>query len=203
MDNNTGDNANPRSGTNLALDYGPADFNRTHVFKFSGVYELPFGKGGSGLTRNLIGGWQTSGLLTWGSGYPFSVYANDLSNTGADVTAYANVTCTHPYNVPNRSVASWYSPSCVAQPGPGSFGNIGRNALSGPNQLTLDVSAAKNFAVTERARLQFRADFNNVLNHPVWAFPVGSQSVVNPATLGVASQIGTARIIQLSLKAIF
>lgn len=203
MDVNSGDNQNPRYGRNLGLDYGPADFDIAQEFKLSGVYTLPFGNASNWLIRNTIGGWQASGFLTWSTGIPFSVFARDLSNTGSERTAYADVACSDPYHVSNRSVSRWYNLSCFVQPGVGGLGNVGRNSLVGPNQFTLDISAAKNFPMTESSKLQFRADLRNILNHPVWGFPLYTQSVANPDSLGVASEIGSQRAIELSLKVLF
>jgi hypothetical protein len=76
----------------------------------------------------------------------------------------------------------WVNPAAFAVPQPGTFGNLGRNALRGPGISQLDLTLSKVFAVTERVRFQFRAECFNILNHPVFATPGGSTPRLADAT---------------------
>ena len=73
----------------LSREWGPSDFDFTHMFVFSSLYELPFGKGKRFLSSSgravdlLIGGWNVAGILSMYSGAPFSVLAGgDFANVG-------------------------------------------------------------------------------------------------------------------------
>jgi hypothetical protein len=71
-------------------------------------------------------------------------------------------------------------------PAPGTLGNLGRNALHGPNLAQPDLTVDKAFRSTEHKNVQIRADFYNILNHPNFAYPSGGQPRLNNA-LGVGS----------------
>ena len=68
-DNQTDRNTAPQNPFNLAAEYGPAQFDRRHIFTFNYVYEVPFFRDQKGLTGRLLGGWQLSGITTYGSGH--------------------------------------------------------------------------------------------------------------------------------------
>lgn len=208
MDIITGDNENPENGLNPSGNYGPADYNMTNVFKFSPVYQLPFGSGrqmfnnNNWFDRQVIGGWQVSGILSVMSGTPFTVGANDLSDTGGFHTQFANQVC-DPNKVAHRSIQHWFNTSCLVQPGVGQLGNERRNNVKGPRTTNLDASAFKDFPIYADKLLQFRADFFDALNHPLLYIPAyQSQNVASP-TYGQITDIGGARAIQLSVKIIY
>ena len=198
LDDMTADNQNPRSGLNPAADYGRSDFDRTQVFKLSGVYELTLAPATrSLLVREALGGWQVSGILSVMSGTPFSVLANDASNTGGDVQAYANQICNG--SLPHRSFSEWFNTACFVQPAFGTIGNAGRNDLVGPRYTNLDVSVAKNFGFGETRSLQFRLDLFGAPNHPEHAFGTDT-SITAGASYGPALVGGGSRRLQVSSK---
>lgn len=207
MDDQSEDNQNPRSGTNLALDYGPADFDRAQVFKFSDVWEVPIGPGkliakeNNWFNREVVGGWQTSEAFQVLSSTPFDVLANDTSNTGSQHTVFADSSCSNPYAA-NKSHTNWLNTSCFTEPN-GTLGNTSRNSLRGPAVLFLDAAASKYFPITEQVKVKLAADLVNALNHPDWSFGFNSQSVASQASLGQAGTLGGTRVIQLSLHAEF
>ena len=99
-----------------------------------------------------------------------------------------------------------FNTCAFADPPLGSFGNVGRNTIQGPGYRTWDFSTFKNFSITERAKMEFRAEFFNVLNHSNFLFArSGPQSGNNATTLGT-SQFGFVsaardpRQIQFALK---
>ncbi len=202
LDIQSAGNASPEDGRNIALDYGPADFNSAQIFKLSSVYELPVGTGKSFLasdkwfSRTLIGGWRVSNLLTVSSGLPFSVSATDLSGTGAYHAQRANQLCNgnHPAH---QSIAHWFNTACYVQPGVGELGNEGKNNIVGPRTTNIDISLFKNFAFMKDKSVQFRSDFFDAFNHPLLGTP--SASVTAP-TYGQITSIAGARAIQLSVK---
>jgi outer membrane receptor protein involved in Fe transport len=196
---------NPQYGPDVQAEYGQSDFNPGQIFKLSGIYALPVGRGkpflGSAdrLTNLTLGGWQLSGLLYVQSGLPFNVSATDLSQTGGDHAQRANQVCNggHPAN---QSITHWFNTACYVQPGVGEFGNEQRDNIIGPRNTNLDLSLFKAFAIGERSSIQFRSDFFDALNHPLLGIP---SATVSSSTYGQITSITGARTVQFSLKYLF
>ena len=192
----------PEYGPDVHAEYGLSDFNAAHVFKASGVYELPFGTGKSHFgganwfDTQVIGGWQASGILTVQSGLPFNASATDLSNTGGNHAQRANQLCDG--NRPaGQSIRHWFNTACYIQPSIGQLGNERRDNILGPRTTNLDLSVFKDFALPESTALQLRSDFFDSLNHPLLGIPAAA---VGTPTYGQITTITGARAIQLSLK---
>ncbi len=99
----------------------------------------------------------------------------------------------------------YFNPNAFLPPTAGTYGNVGRNTLIGPGLAQLDFSVLKSAALTERTRLQFRAEFFNVLNRANFGTPnevVFSSASSTPApTAGVITGTSTtSRQIQFGLK---
>ena len=176
---------------NRAADYGNSYYNRRHVFVFSSNYELPFGRdhlfasAAPGWVNQIIGGFNVNGALTWESGLPFTPsYASCAADQDVDTggsLCRPNKTGLSPalssgsldpinhrvrYFTPAPAIlANGQSYGAFQRPAVVTFGNFGRDSLFGPGFINADFSAAKVFTVTERARLQFRAEAFNVFNH--------------------------------------
>lgn len=86
----------------------------------------------------------------------------------------------NPYIV--NSGTLWVNPAAFAVPQPGTFGNLGRNALRGPGISQLDLTLSKRFTITEKTNLEFRAECYNILNHAVFAVPGGATPRLADAT---------------------
>lgn len=173
------ESAFPQNPRDLEAEWGRSAFDLRHRFTFSGVYELPFRSNNRALDL-LIGGYQVSGILTLRTGYPFSVVVGntDIANiTGAGTANSRLNTVGDPFeNVP---AGYYFNPAAFARPAAGTFGNSGRNPLSGPGAQQLDFSVMKVIRFTERFRLQLRAEAFNVLNHPTFGLPVNDINNVN------------------------
>ena len=190
---------------NWRLDHALSDFNNTHVLLANLLYEFPIGKGkriassAPGWANQIIGGWSYTGIFAYQSGEPYSVTSGSLTANGAHVS-YAQVRgpldkghiqfvdgIEGPvmYNVSQRitnpadpnfncvNVIGTQTFFCI--PPPGQQGN-GRNIVQGPNFWNLDSGLLKDFSLTERFKLQFRAEAFNVLNHPNWENPRNATS---------------------------
>jgi len=145
-------------------------------------------------------GWQFVGIDAFTTGTPFTIHARtDFSNAGGDArpNAVLGVSDTPPGG---RSRQQWFNPAAFTNPIDGQFGNVGRNTISGPGAISIDLSIFKNFYFTERARVQFRAEFFNLINHPNFRSPSTTYDSSNPGELTAA---GTSRQIQLALKFLF
>jgi Carboxypeptidase regulatory-like domain len=192
-------------------DYGRASFDIRHSAVVNATYDLPFGRGkllgGSAWARRLIGDWQLSGIQTAQSGVPFtpqlSYNPSNDGDTRNPVRPSVNPDFVGPVILGGAN--QYFNPHAFIQPLPGTYGNLGRNTLQGPNLVTTDVSLGKKFALSERLDLKFRAEFFNVLNHtnlntpnPVaYAAATGGPS---PTAGVITSTATTSRQIQFGLK---
>ncbi|HWY45346.1 MAG TPA: TonB-dependent receptor [Candidatus Sulfotelmatobacter sp.] len=177
-----------------AANYGPNDNYRNHVFIFTQVYQLPFGKGkrwGGDVGRVgdlLIGGWELNGTTNFSSGLPFTPGLSSChasSDTGPCRPDKVGSIKDGPRSGDPNIPGYWFQTSAVplvtagqsngpwAQPAVDTFGNIGRNSLRGPRYFDSDLSLFKNFTITERAKAQFQFQFYNIFNHVNLANPDG------------------------------
>jgi hypothetical protein len=192
---------------NLAAQRGLSDFDARQRFVTNFNYAIPLGQGhtflSSGPASWALGNWQMGGILTLQSGRPVTpTWSGDNSNTGGGSDRPNLV------GDPNsgaKTTASFWNASAFAQAAPNTFGNAGRNILIGPGMRAFDFSLMKNipFTASEKRKAQFRAEFFNILNHPILAQPAAA---VNVATFGTVSSTlvnTTSRQIQLALKMFF
>jgi hypothetical protein len=186
-----------------ALDRGPSEFDRTHVFVVSTVWELPRLADANHFVRTAVGGWQLSGILQAQSGAPLTLLSGtDTSGTalGQDRAQYlggqARVSGPCATETPCRK---WLNPAVFGLPSDGSFGNSGKGNLRGPGALHTDLGIYKNFAATERLKLQLRGEFFNVLNH----VNPGDPNNYLGGGFGQIYSAGSPRITQLALKVLF
>jgi hypothetical protein len=142
---------------------GPSDYDVTHTFSESLIYELPFGR------TAWYGGWQTNTIFYVRSGLPLTItQTNGVQSTGTG-------------NRPNRignglaadpTINQWFDPSAFVSPADltGTYGDAGRGILRGPGQFNIDFSLIK---ATKIAKLdtEFRIEAFNVLNHPQFGNP--------------------------------
>lgn len=167
------------------VNYGPDDFNRRHVFSFSAVYDLPFGKGrrfmgnSSRIVNLLIGGFQLNTTTNWSSGLPWSASYNEcnqdedvgicrpilIGDLKTSVGHFDPVKGNVPFFTPVAALAApGDTQGAFLRPQKGALGS-GRNAFAGPSFFNSDMSLFKNFAITERVGAQFRFEAFNVFNH--------------------------------------
>ena len=190
-------------------EYGNSDFDIRHRFVFSYLYELPIGHGkrlfsdASGVANQIIGGWQVGGITSVSAGNWFTILddngvANSDGQQRPDLIGDPRAApC-----VPNTS----FNTCAFADPAAGSFGNVSRNSVQGPGYQIWDFSLFKNFPVTETTKLEFRAEFFNVFNHPNLQFAKsGPQNSINTTTFGTPefgflTAARDPRQIQLALK---
>jgi hypothetical protein len=188
---------------------GPSDFNQKFRFVNSLSYTLPFGKGKRFLnTMNnagniLLGGWELQGIQSFTSGVPFTINAsNGESNTNGDAEERPNRVPGAPLYPSHQDPSLWFNPAAFTATAFGTLGNSGRNIIYSAPQLNIDTSLFKDFIFTERAKLQFRSEFFNMINHP--NFRANSlNSSFDAAGAGAYSGANPARQIQFALKMIF
>jgi hypothetical protein len=171
----------PGNQQDLATQVGPSDFDRTHRFVFSGVYDLPkFYHGDSHFGKGLANDWQTAGIVTMQTGLPYSVVCSDGSsyNNYADLTGQPVITSSGSTASRRNDYFNYLAFSCGANQLP--FGNSSRNFLRGPGQKNVDFSVVKFFSMTEKSKVEFRAEFFNIFNLVNFAQPNNNEYVVVP-----------------------
>jgi len=213
-------------------DRGLGDFDVRHNLSINSTWEMPFGSRLAGVTGKVLGGWQLGGVLRYSSSTPFTVdnSARNWSENGLgsrnerpdlapgfsnDPTSGVSASCPgskagQKLGTPDR----WFDPCAFRVQTPGFYGNVGRNTLSGPNQITMDFSLLKNIpieSISEQFRVQFRAEFFNILNRANFGTPANRALSNNRTSGGVAqgnagfisSTTTTSRQIQFALKLVF
>jgi hypothetical protein len=185
------------------MDYGPSEFNHTHVAAISYEYSLPALKGQNRYERATLGDWELTGILSMYSGDPLTVLSGkDNSLTGLNEDRAVQV------GAPKGpgACAGVTSGSCVEFLNPssftvnttlGTFGNVGKGAYTGPNFIDWDMGVFKNFNLSERVKLQFRAEFFNTFNRANFLDPTTG---VSSAGFGSIKTANDPRIGQLALK---
>jgi hypothetical protein len=130
------------------------------------VYELPFFKSSKGFAKQVLGGWQVSGITQLWSGPPISRVVNGTTNGGRRgnrVNQLGDPLSGLPADVPGG--VYWFNPAAFAPPADGTYGTTGRSLFRLPGVNQWDVTLSKNWYPTKGTRLQFRADFINAWNH--------------------------------------
>jgi hypothetical protein len=211
---------------NPKLDYGNCSFDVRHNLAQNAVVSLPF-KG-----NRLVQGWQFMEIVHASTGIPVNILETfDRALLGAPIIAdrpsYSGAAGCSPNHIVDRPTGTnaiqWFDPGCYKLQPPGTIGNVTRNTLEGPRTVELDLALLKDTRITEKLRGQFRAEFFNVLNHPIFAPPSGTwatgynfganpmnPSQDTPLVAGNAGQIQSTsqaavahREIQFALKLIF
>jgi len=189
-----------RNNYNYRAEKAVSDYNIAHRFVVSYTWDVPFGRNLQGFAKLMGDGWQLIGIDSFNTGTPFTVHARtDFSNTGGDARPdlVAGVS-TEPQG--GRTRQEWFNPAAYRDPLPGTFGNVGRNTLTGPGTISVDLSVFKNFNITERTHLQFRSEFFNLLNHPNFR---GVDTTYDSPSAGELSAAAASRQIQFALKLLF
>ena len=154
----------PQDSTNLAGEYGNADFDVTNTFTAYAGYDVP---GSSHGPKWLSNGWQLNSLLSFHGGLPFSVTAS-TENSGNGESADRANQIGNPFAGVNHSIVNgsvqWINTAAFQNPALGSYGTSGRGAYRNPGFSDVDLSVFKNTKITERFTLQLRAEMFNLFN---------------------------------------
>jgi hypothetical protein len=205
MSYQTGDDGGLWTYENQRRGYARTDFDRTHTFVQSYVYELPFGVGKKMLSRGVaarvLGGWQVNGILTLMSGTPMTFGANggQLNTPGTPQTAdqVGSYQVLGGINTPSKGGSAYFLQSSFVQPNGVRIGSSGRNIASGPGKFELDASLFKIVAINERIKLEIRGEGFAITNTPQWNNP---DTGVNDANYGYVTGAGGGRSLQLGTK---
>ena len=187
---------------NRQSDWSRSSWDINHVFVFSYVYELPFGRGrqlGGNMSKAMdmvVGGWSIEGITRFDSGPPFMVSTNqDIANTGRKTQ---RVDVVGDPNDGPKTAEEFFNKSAFVRPAPFTFGNASPYITNADSIIGLDVAVQKVFPVNERNSIELRGEFFNFPNTVVFGDPTGN---LNDGNFGrVGSQRVSPRQIQLGLR---
>jgi hypothetical protein len=197
-----GSDSNAYGAYGPGVNRGPSDFDFRHTFSGALSVNLPTPAGASHLLRTLLGNWSMENIFQARTAVPVNVYNSALDAELANTTDIRpDVAPGVPWYIYTSSVAggkminpaAFVSPPLDENGVPLREGDLGRNALRGFGFFQWDYSVRREFVLHENWRLQFRAEFFNLLNHPNFASPINDLS--NPdfglATSMLSSQLGS------------
>jgi hypothetical protein len=211
---------------NLFRWRGNSSLDRRHMVSLGYAYDLPFFKQRKGVTKQALGGWTVSGIVSLMSGTPIDI---GCGIGGLQTGVGGGMRCNPVGKQSGKSTVQddvygptvqWFNVDAFTQPNldqlyadnqPGMFGYLGRNTVRGPGRNNWDLSLFKNFPFTERVGMQFRFETYNTWNHTQWSgVHTGcSDTVAAGGVCGTASNFGqvdgawSPRIIQLGLRLTF
>jgi hypothetical protein len=211
---NTGTTLSGSSGfytvdsANQNSSYSSSAWDIRHNFVSSFNYALPFGHGmtyAANMNRAMdavLGGWQVNGILSLRTGQPYTLDSSGClevnGGCGPEIIAGKNANAAP---AGGRTPSEWFNTSNFLPVGTQglSEGNVGLQTNTGPPTRTLDFSIFKDFAFTERVKLEFRAEGTNVANTPQFSSPSNSQTSGNFGQI-TSTNSGTERHIQFQLR---
>jgi hypothetical protein len=187
---------------------GPCGYDHRQVFNTTLVATSP--GVGSNVAKALTKDWQISPVISLFTGNPMqlSIGGKDISLSGQGLDRPYDVLPTQVYGGPANDPHYWLNPAAFQCAGSnaactvfsGQFGNVGRNAVYGPGQINFDMALTRRFPVSERWKLDLRADFFNIMNHANANAPGGN---ITSGTFGEITSFGSPRLIQVAMKLYF
>ncbi len=170
-----------------------------HRAVLSYVWDLPWGSGRKWLNRGgplaaLLGDWQFSGITTFTTGRPFTVFLNTGVNNGAPSWPNRIGSGT----LANPTVDQWFNTADFVAPPPNTYGSSGRGVLYAPGHTNFDASLAKRVPIKGSVKVQLRVDAFNLFNHPSFGFP--NPNIGSPTAGKITTTLNDNRILQLAAK---
>jgi hypothetical protein len=205
---NLTNSSGPQNPFNLSAEYGPADNDLHHNFVMSNQIDLPFGRGktflrnANGLVDSIVGGWHLNSIASLHTGTPVNVISNSgfKDYSGLRPNRVAGINPTLPRG--KRTLKEYFNKDAFTDtPGQSNLtpiaGNSSRNIVRGPGYTNDDLSLFKSFVLTERFKLQIRAEAFNLLNTAHFGNPDGNRAALS---FGSINSVGEARVMQFAMK---
>ena len=196
----------------IEFERGRSSFDVPHNLVVNAIYELPWGKELTGVKGAFAKGWQISAIGAASSGLPFHpIIGFDRAGDGQSDTDMQRPSWAPGRNAENAitgNVDGWFDPEAFVLPAPGTYGNVRRNSLRGPDLRVIDMSVFKNQRIG-RTVLQLRLEVFNLLNRNNFAPPGDEVILFNSAGQRLAgvgrltTLVTPARQLQLGVKLIF
>lgn len=208
-----------RDGHDRNIDRGNSGFDVRQRLTTSWQYDLPFGRSrkfGSnwnGPVNTILGGWELTGIHSFQTGTHFTINswydpANSPTYSGIARASVVGNPWDFSYGqtqqaaagcpVGHQSVECWFNPAAFTLATAGQFGDAGRNIMTAPGIISVDLGLYKTFLLHEGVHLTFRGEFFNAINHANFGFP--GQEVDDPSNFAIIRSAGAPRQIQLALK---
>jgi hypothetical protein len=161
-------NYQPQDSTNLAGDYGPANFSQPKIFVASYVYPIPFWQHERLWYKQALGGWQVSGITRIANGLPVNIIQPSAQSVAGNLVTTSSV-AQRPNLIGNPylpgSGKQYLNYAAFHAPAAGTYGNLRYDAIRGPLFDNWDAALQKNFRIAEQVGIEFRAEMFNVPNH--------------------------------------
>ena len=173
------------------------------------VYQLPFSRSQQGITGQALGGWETTGIISYGSGFPLTAETINVDPGGLGLLAAGSATAnddtarpdavSNPNKGAQHKVNRWFNTAAFAQVPAGQYrpGNAPVGDIVGPGSEIWNLSLFKNFQIANSAVMQFRAESFNTFNHTNFT---GIATTLAQTNYGQVTAAGSARVLQLALK---
>jgi hypothetical protein len=189
------------------FDKGYCDHDRTHLASFTLGAESP--DLGGGVLGVLASRWRTSGIVAIQSGSRIDIITGRDNALNGQRNQRVNKVSDDFYANP-RTLNQYFNRAAFAQPEPGTFGNLMRNSLTGPNYWNVDLAISRQVGLLTNQTLELRFETFNLFNTFNWGIPGteltagGWTANFNAGTFGrITTQAGLPRIIQLGVKYAF
>lgn len=142
-------------------EYGSSNVNTPQVFNVSAIWNLPWFRNAKGLKGLALGGWKYSDITTIYTGFSLDPGLS-VSNQGLAIrpNRVTGVTIQGP-----KTVNQWFNTAAFEAPAPGYFGNAAPGSIRGPGLVNFDMAFYKDFRISERQKIEFRAELFNIFNH--------------------------------------
>lgn len=155
------------------IEYSNSDLDLRERFVLTGTYEEQYGRNFTGFKKALLSGYYFNEVYVWNTGNPFSItdaftgFSNSvyMAGVGAGPDRPEEIA---PAKLAHPSISEWFNRAAFVQPAPGYIPNTPRNNLYGPHFQHIDLSIFKDFQVTEKTKVEFRAESFNLTNTPAY-----------------------------------
>jgi hypothetical protein len=186
---------------NNPFDYqaekGLAEVDQRHRVTISWLYELPFFRTQSGFTGHVLGGWHLNGVYTFNTGLPFYVLQTIQPVNDGCPRCNRRPDLLFDPNLPDPTIQEWFN-TAAFKVATGHYWNEGRNILTAPGLVNLDLSLYKDFKLWSESRLlQLRWEAYNAFNTPPFNAP---DATIGDGTFGQVLSAGNGRIMQVALR---
>ncbi len=189
-------------------DRGLCSYDVSNQFRFSYSWRFPTFQSRGLIARNVLGGWETNGIVNVRDGLPFTVVSgidNSLSGIGKDRADLVGSPSLPSGRSKTEKLQQWFNTKAFTPNALATYGTSARNFLRGPGFANVDFSLVRAFPIrkgpfAEKQEIQFRAEFFNLFNRANFDLPTASAT---SSTFGRVLSAQDARIIQLGLKFVY
>ena len=193
----------PQNTYDISSEYGPDGNDRTQVFNANFVYPLPFYKNQTGIAGRTLGGWEVTGIVSYGSGQFLTASTSSVDPGGLGLLVGPATSRPDYISNPNsgapHTIQEWFNTSAFAQVPAGQYrpGNDPASNIRGPGYENWDLSLFKNFKLERSAVMQLRAESFNAFNHTNFS---NVNTTLGSSAYGQVTGAGPARVMQLAAK---